>query len=150
MLKEEHPCSFLRRPVIPGAVFFVLDPVPCASCYSDYTKPSFLQRATSATTDMDPYWRPLFLRSWTGLRTDIPRFHLAPPAVFPSSTAVPSHACGDAGKADCAVSHLIFLCAGWTPHCSLGSMVEWCDAAFGFLRGKKWSTALSHGQKYQA
>ncbi|TWW57539.1 hypothetical protein D4764_07G0002580 [Takifugu flavidus] len=67
----------------------------------------------------------------------------------PESTMKPTRPCAADG-ADCAVSHLVFLCAGSTPHCSLPSTSEWCDAAFGFLRGENWSTALSHRQKYQA
>lgn len=54
----------------------------------------------------------------------------------------------DAHEADPAVSHLAFLRAGRRARCSLWSMLEWRDAAFGFLvGGGNWSTALSHRQK---
>lgn len=56
------------------------------------------------------------------------------PASSPSTHAT-SHVYSDAHRADPAVSHLVFLRAGRRAQCSLGSMLEWRDAAFGFMKG---------------
>lgn len=105
---------------------------------------SFLQRAE--TTALNPQWSQRDLGLLFQSVSLICSLQPSPA----SSAAVPLHVCSAADGADCAVSHLVFLCAGSTPHCSLPSTSEWCDAAFGFLRGENWSTALSHRQKYQA